>query len=281
MGATEGTSGAGGTSRMHDDETGVWVYAVYADPDQTPDPAADGDATGDLPGVAGEDVRVVRAAGLAAIVGTVDLARFGEEGLRRGLNDLDQLEQMARAHHGVVGRAARSQTVAPTRLATVYEDDDRVRAMLVDQQPSLRAALRHVNGREEWGVKAYRAQRSAADDAPAERPASGTDYLRRRQAALGAHAESQRTAGAGAEAIHAELLPLTVGSRRHRPQDQKLSGDARPMVLNNAYLVQRERSEAFATAVRRMGREHPELDIELTGPWPPYSFAVIEEGGPR
>jgi hypothetical protein len=263
-------------SQMSDSGTGVWVYGVFADHDST--------VPTDTPGVAGETVRVVHEAGLAAIVGTVDLDRFGEDGLRRGLNDLDQLAMMARAHHAVVGQAARSATVAPTRLATVYENDDRVRAMLAQRHLALTSALRHVHGRQEYGVKAFRADRASAAEEPAATPTSGTDYLRQRQAALSAHEVSRKTAGAGAEAIHAELLRWTVGNRRHRPQDRQLSGDDRPMVLNTAYLVDSDLSSSFVDAVDRLASDHPELDVEVTGPWPPYSFAVVEDveaGEPR
>jgi hypothetical protein len=204
--------------------------------------------------VAGETVRVVHEAGLAAIVGTVDLDRFGDGGLRRGLNDLDQLAIMARAHHDVVGRAARSATVAPTRLATVYESDDRVRSMLAQRHLALTSALRHVHGRQEYGVKAFRADHSNAADEV-----------------------SRRTAGAGAEAIHAELLRWTVGNRRHRAQDRQVPGDDRPMVLNTAYLVDSDRSSSFVEAVDRLASDHPELDVEVTGPWPPYSFGAVED----
>ena len=49
------------------------------------------------------------------------------------------------------------------------------------------------------------------------------------------------------------------------------------MVANDAYLVEVGDAEAFARAVASMADAHPELSVELTGPWPPYSFAVIEE----
>jgi hypothetical protein len=47
------------------------------------------------------------------------------------------------------------------------------------------------------------------------------------------------------------------------------------MVLNAAYLV----DEAGAAAMRRLveDRAVPELHLELTGPWAPYSFSTLEE----
>jgi hypothetical protein len=49
------------------------------------------------------------------------------------------------------------------------------------------------------------------------------------------------------------------------------------MILNGAYLVDLDESDGFAAAVRRLVAECPNMRIELTGPWPPYSFAVVGE----
>jgi hypothetical protein len=50
-----------------------------------------------LHGVSGEPIRAVTRTGLTAIVGTVGLDEFGEDGLRHNLEDLDWLAATARA----------------------------------------------------------------------------------------------------------------------------------------------------------------------------------------
>jgi Gas vesicle synthesis protein GvpL/GvpF len=249
---------------------GTWLYAVGVD--------LDGPWISDVRGVAGEALRLVSAAGLTALVGSVDLDRFGEDGLRRSLNDLDQLEAIARAHHGVIRMAALNRPAAPARLATIYADDSRVLEMLERHGPEFTAAIRRVRGRQEWGVKAYAAHVPASAEPEPPRPASGTAYLRQRQAALSAVQVSRQAAASGAEEIHARLAGTSVGSRQHRPQDANLTGDDRAMILNGAYLVDEERTDEFAATVSSLADDHKELDVELTGPWPPYSFAVIDDG---
>jgi hypothetical protein len=49
------------------------------------------------------------------------------------------------------------------------------------------------------------------------------------------------------------------------------------MVLNGAYLVDEDRGEEFAAAVAAL--RVPEVDVELTGPWAPYSFTILERDG--
>ena len=69
------------------DERAIWVYAL-AEREETALPG--------LTGVAGGPVRLIDADGLTAVVSNVSLAEFGEEALRRNLENLAWLEAVAR-----------------------------------------------------------------------------------------------------------------------------------------------------------------------------------------
>jgi len=253
---------------MTEPSVAVWVYAVGVD--------LDGPWLAGATGVDGESLRVVSASGLTALVGSVDSGRFGAEGLRRRLDDLDQLEGIARRHHAAIALIAAHRPVAPARLATLYADDDRVRTAVRRHRDEFLAALRNVAGRLEWGVKAY-STGSEPDQPTPSAPTSGTAYLRQRQALLSARNSSWQRVVESAHAVHDRLSEIAVEAREHRPQDPNLSGDRRSMILNGAYLVDNEHAEEFATAVATLADEHPELAVELTGPWPAYSFAVVDD----
>ncbi|GAA1303458.1 gas vesicle protein [Planotetraspora silvatica] len=162
------------------------------------------------------------------------------------------------------------------------------------------------------------AERETSVGQRAARP--GTAYLQRRKANLRSREDLWRHAVACAERLHAALGEIAVAGRRHRPQDPQLSGRKEWMVLNGAYLVEEERSTEFAAAVAAFreaaagagpgtgtgtetgpgpGAGHGAgmgvlgevmdvaMDVELTGPWAPYSFTAVEletggrEGGAR
>jgi hypothetical protein len=53
------------------------------------------------------------------------------------------------------------------------------------------------------------------------------------------------------------------------------------MILNAAYLVADDRDGDFAAAVDSLAAGHPALRLEITGPWPPYSFAGLPEVSQR
>ena len=44
------------------------------------------------------------------------------------------------------------------------------------------------------------------------------------------------------------------------------------MVLNGIYLLDADRAAEFAAIARQFAAEHATLRVEITGPWPPYSF---------
>jgi len=258
---------------------GLWAYAITEH--------GGGDALTEhggwdlsrLTGVAGGTVRTVAADGFTVLVSDVDLAEFGEAALRRNLENLTWLEEVARAHHHVIDAASGLFPLLPTRLATVYSSHSAMVAALARRGEELRAALRRVGGRVEWGVKAYAAPqpdtRESEQPVPAQSDASGAGlaYLKRRRAQLTAREGSQQAARAGARAVHEELSGRAAQARLHPPQSAQLSGNQMPMLLNTAYLLDESASDGFASAVADAASTHPELRLELTGPWPPYSFA--------
>jgi hypothetical protein len=253
---------------------GLWGYAVTGPLERT--------AVTGLRGVAGANVDTVSSNGLTAVVSPVSLAEFGAEALRRNLENLDWLAATARAHDAVVAALTGVATAVPLRLATVYLDPDRVRALLATQAIRLHAALELLTGRTEWGVKAYAdpallVTPAEAPGTPAARHGAGTAYLLRRREQLSERERAYQRAERTTERLHTALAGLAVASCLHRPQDQKLTGQAGWMVLNGAYLVDDARTQEFTAAVGSLGAELPGFRLELTGPWPPYSFAGLEQ----
>ncbi|MEV1147002.1 GvpL/GvpF family gas vesicle protein [Micromonospora sp. NPDC049799] len=250
-----------------DPRTGAWLHGVVRD--------VEPGTLATTASLEGDPVRAVRAAGLTAVVSTVPLSAYGEEALRRNLEDLAWLERAARAHHAVVDALSRAGAVVPARLATVHHGDEGVARVLVERHDELAATLDRLDGREEWGVKGYAVPgavpRAAA---PAGGGGAGAAYLRRRRAQLTAREEGQRIAAEAAAAVHEALAGYAVAARRHAPQDRRLSGAATAMVVNGAYLVDRPRLKGFSALVDALADRHPEIRLELTGPWPPYSFVA-------
>jgi hypothetical protein len=252
----------------------LWLYAVAAG-----DPGPPG---GDVTGVGGGQVRVVRAAGLTAIVEDVSQLEFGAAALRRNLEDLDWLDRAARAHHMVISAAAGRGPVVPMRLATVYSRDESVTGTLRERAADLYEALGRLRARSEWGVKAYAAEPDPSSADPADPAASqghrpGAAYLQRRRTQLAASKNLLATATASARIVHAELERVSVSARLYPPQPARLAGQRATMVMNAAYLVADERADEFAVAVTGLTARHQDVRLTLTGPWPAYSFVGVSD----
>ncbi|MFD5813323.1 GvpL/GvpF family gas vesicle protein [Streptomyces sp. NPDC127038] len=287
----------------------TYAYAVArAHPDLAPSLTA-------LAGVAGAPVRLLTAGGdedgggdIVLVVSQVAAADFREEGLRRHLEDLDWLEAVARAHHAVVEEVAARTPALPLRLATVYVDDGSARDMLRSAVRLFAERLDLLAGQVEWGVKIYveapeptapTAPRpaptgpgSAPDPDSATEPEAATDpdaapaaglspgraYLSARRRQRGDRDAVHRAAREAAERVGDVARAYATDRAAHRPQQGVLAGDAGENVFNDAFLVPRERSDAFRAEAARAGHGLTGVRVEVTGPWVPYSFAMPQDG---
>ena len=69
--------------------------------------------------------------------------------------------------------------------------------------------------------------------------------------------------------VYSVLRDTAVASRANKP-----IGDR--MIMNAAFLVERERESEFDTKVKEIAAKYEgRLSFKYTGPWPPYNFVHI------
>ncbi|MGY1640185.1 GvpL/GvpF family gas vesicle protein [Geodermatophilus sp. SYSU D00703] len=230
----------------------------------------------DLVPVTGGRVDRVTAGDLALLVSPVraEQLRVDED----DLSEEGRLAVLARGHDAVIRAAAAAGPVLPLRFGTVVQDEDGARRLLDAHGAAARRLLARIADAREWGVRLLRTlepepalTRSRGDDERAS--ATGTEYLARRREALAQRDEAERAAAQAAERLDEVLVP-------HVREAMRRGGSTgSSLLLDAAYLVTPDREEAFRAAVAGLAEElRPEgLDVEVTGPWPPYSFAALEE----
>jgi hypothetical protein len=246
-------------------EHATYLYAVAGTPDIPELP--------NMVGISGAPLRLIGSEP-CGVVSTVSLAEFDEQALRRNLENQQWLEKTATAHHRVVEAVNAAGPTAPVRLCTVYRDDDRVGAMLREQATVFRATLERLTGRREWGVQVFTPARAPESPQPTASTSPGTAYLQKLRSQRDQRAERDHAMAAQAENVHATMAEFSVASRRYPPQDPRLTGNADPMILNAAYLVDVSAEAALAQHIARF--ERAGLDVRLTGPWAPYSFVELD-----
>jgi hypothetical protein len=253
--------------------TGWYLYGVAgstAGSAGAPSPAIDGR----------HPVTTITEDGLTAVASRVPLAEFGETELREHLSDMGWVERVARIHEEVLEQLLEHTTVIPMRMCTVYRDEAGVRAMLDREAELLEAALAHLAGRREWGVKGFLMAPRHAESAAAGAATGGADYLRQRRAERDRRDHAAARADAACAAIHNRLRALAVEGLLTPPQRPEASGHAGQMLLNGVYLVADDARGAFHRELDTLREELADggLELVLTGPWPAYNFVPTELG---
>lgn len=165
------------------------------------------------------------------------------------------------AHARVVEAVAETNSaVLPARFTGGAGSDDDLHAGVADRHDQIVAALDRVEGCVELGLRVLRQQSDA--ESPAS---SGREYMRRRL-------EQVAQAQAVARDVHGSLAPLA------RESTSQVVARA-DLVLTAAYLLPKAAVEEFRSTLQAAEANADDLTLVLTGPWPPYSFTLIEGGG--
>ncbi len=203
-----------------------------------------------LPAVRGIDDAALRTAtsdGLDAVVSSI---------IQR---DTALSQEAILAHARVVEEvAATNPAVLPARFGGAYPDDDAVAAAVRMRARELRLSLEEVRGSVEIGVRVVRTgpdQKVAA--------ASGGEYM---QARLARVREAEQLAASLAEAVN-PVARAETHSVLATPE----------LVVSAAFLVPRDAFDEVRAAVHRLGASQPQLSFLCTGPWPAYSFALVDK----
>jgi hypothetical protein len=155
----------------------------------------------------------------------------------------------------------------------------------------LAATLARLAGKTEWGVKIFvhpgelaeelEGQEGEEPEDPLAEARPGEAYLLNRRRETLRKESLGRALEERCAQVHDELVATASEAVLNRLQPAELTGHPGEMALNGVYLVEDAAVQDFAETVERLQERHaPSLEIELTGPWPPYNFvnSAIEVG---
>jgi hypothetical protein len=212
---------------------------------------------------------------------------FAEANLNTRVRDLDWLSPRAVRHHEVVDAIyALSKPVLPLSFGTIFASPESLAKRLTAELADLQTRLDQLRGRDEWNLKLIRDRVVFAEQlrqvSPtlesshaelAEKPPGTRFLLEKKLKNLQAQEEKRVSAAIRAE-VHDALAALAVES--HRDQlTPPAPADASRLELRAAYLVDESSIDALQRAVSRLASKYGPLGYtaELTGPWPPFTFA--------
>lgn len=269
------------------DECAYYVYGI----------TASGIDLGAIIGLEVEDpvgnvelVYAVPQGAIQAVVSRVPLASFGPTTFQAQIRVKDPVGNMAWLQDKVLGheRVVRSvferHTIIPLKFGTLFETEEKVRAMLAARGADFRALLARLDGKEEWGVKVFadrarlREEIERGDDAikneSAEiaRKGAGAAYLLRQRLNEQIAARVEQALADAGDLAYMRLLHWAVEGVVLRPLPPEMTGVPGEMILNAAFLVAQDQAPTFLAYLASLKAMHAWWHVEHSGPWAPYNF---------
>jgi hypothetical protein len=194
----------------------------------------------------------------------------------------DPTRENVLAHEFVNETVMREYTVIPMSFGTLFRTEDDIVELLKSTYQAFDDVLEKMKDKIEFGLKVLWDRdrvvatieeqneeiRRLRDEI--DRNAQSSTYFARMQLGRLIEAAMEDAGNQYVRDIHEALKPAAVASRSNKP-----IGDR--MILNAAYLVDRDRERNFDDAVKEISRKYESLlSFKYTGPWPPYNFVNIK-----
>jgi hypothetical protein len=185
-------------------------------------------------------------------------------------------------HERAIEAAFKSRAVLPVRFGTIAANEAEVRAILARDAAEFKGLLQRMRGKTELGVKAVFREEMVFHDILERHP----EIRRRKEAVAGlpsqrAHwqlVEVGRMVEAALEEEKARCREEIVGALKGCCHDFRLSdrllGDR--MILNAAFLVDREQESVFDRRMDGLGERYGErVRFRYVKGFPPFSFVDL------
>src|SRR5688500_11286623 len=192
----------------------------------------------------------------------------------------DPTRENVLAHQRVNETVMLQHTVLPMSFGTVFKTTNDIVELLRSAYDAFTDVLQKMRDKVEFGLKVLwdRDQiireieqqdediRRLKDEISTQKVST---YFARMQYGRMIDAALQVRSEQYVDDIFRSMRYVAVASRSNKP-----IGDR--MIMNAAFLVSRDREQAFDARVKEIGQRHDKLTFKYTGPWPPYNFVNIK-----
>jgi hypothetical protein len=223
-------------------------------------------------GIGGEEsgVYTVHHRDLAAVVSDTPLRIY------------DPTRENVLAHEFVNETVMRDHTVIPMSFGTLFRTEEDIMELLRSTYGAFSDVLEKMRDKIEFGLKVLWDRERVIATLEEENEeirrlrdeinenAQSSTYFARMQLGRLVEGAVEEAGNRYVRDIHDALKPAAVASRSNKP-----IGDR--MILNAAFLVDRDRQDAFDERVKEVSSRYVDLlTFRYTGPWPPYNFVHIK-----
>ncbi len=221
---------------------------------------------------------------IATVLSHVSLEDFCGPLAKARLQDVSWVGARAFRHEEVIEQVLRHSPVLPARFGTIFSSWGRLENFTKLHHFAISLFLDRVRDKEEWAIKGFvdrdRAQKGVTGiclDREGDRLAMlspGKQYFEKKRIEANARKALNRWLKDIAEMIFKELHPYASRFHERELLSCNATGKNVEMIFNWAYLIPKGCVDDFRKLFAQMkdAYEKKGLILELSGPWPPYSF---------
>ena len=236
---------------------------------------------------ASDEVRKLESGELAAFYAPVDAADYSQEAIDARSKDVEWLGAIGYRHQSVMTELMRGGTVIPLRAFTLFANEDSLRAHIDGQRAMFTKILNRLDGKQEWTVRiefepqkwsdalAGRVDALKALTSEMEQAASGKAFLLRKKLDEEKKKASREAEQQGVGEIERRILDKLACDSVAESRQQR-SG-AFPQIN---VLINRDEEARLEDLRQDLEKRYAAegVTLALTGPWPPYTFASLNDG---
>lgn len=222
---------------------------------------------------------------LAAIVSLVSLEEYTGPGSEERLSNVEWITPRALRHGQVIQQIGEMAPVLPSSFGALFSGQQRVISLIKKNYQAIAGFLSVIQDKEEWAVKAYldrdklknllfRQRVEKLEPKLSELP-PGLRYFREKQ--VQAEVEKEIASWLNERIDRIAIALTTISKQILERKNTKLDFDGTKdeLVSNWAILTLKDDFEKITELLSKINTD-PDVDgleLKLSGPWPPYTFA--------
>jgi len=170
------------------------------------------------------------------------------------------------------------------KFLTIFNSEKRVNDIIIENSEQFLHNFKRIKDREELSVKIYCDEKKYKEKVMGEeikkfeesivgKPKGAAFFLKKKFDTELEDKIQSRIYGI-ANQVRDNISSLATEVKSNKILAQEITGISIPMILNSAFLVDHIKEELFSEKIDelRIDYESNGFLIELTGPWPPFSF---------
>ncbi len=238
----------------------------------------------ELIGITGEpSVSVIYSNNCGGVISAVPLDQFGEEALEQNLQNINWLEEKVRLHQQLLQQVMAKQTVIPMKFGVIFRSKEKVKVILEEGREQFGNLLDKLSGYSEWGVKGYYRQqqlfhyltnKEKSQNQGQPSSGGGMAYLIRKKFEEKLEELALDYSQQIGAKVFNHLKTICSDAVLNKLLSRKATGREEELFFNGAFLLAGDAHEEFQQIVQIHNNEIETqgLFLEVSGPWPAYSF---------